>query len=159
MRAADWSGLHFMVGAFLSGAVLDADLFDQEEMDFFRNNILLAIMPVFFLSTGLRTAWSMGGVAVFSAAAALLAARQQEKIERKAEKEARRRERMERKQQHKGKHQPATEVQAGDWPEEQAYEALEPEPDLDDERLSILRMVEQGQINPEEAEMLLDALR
>ena len=72
--AADWSGLHFMVGAFLSGAVLDADLFDQEEMDFFRNNILLAIMPVFFLSTGLRTAWSMGGVAVFSAAAALLAA-------------------------------------------------------------------------------------
>ena len=47
--AADWSGLHFMVGAFLSGAVLAADLFDQEETDFFRNKILLAIMPVFFL--------------------------------------------------------------------------------------------------------------
>ena len=31
-------------------------------------------------------------------------------------------------------------------------------PGLDEERLSILRMVEQGQISPEEAEMLLDAL-
>jgi Kef-type K+ transport system membrane component KefB len=31
-------------------------------------------MPVFFLSTGLRTNWSVGGVAVFSAAAALLVA-------------------------------------------------------------------------------------
>lgn len=72
--AADWSGLHFMVGAFLSGAVLEADLFDQTQVDTFRNNILLAIMPVFFLSTGLKTAWSVGGVAVFSAAAALLAA-------------------------------------------------------------------------------------
>jgi hypothetical protein len=36
---------------------------------------------------------------------------------------------------------------------------VEPEPDLDEERLSILRMVEQGQISPEEAEMLLDALQ
>jgi hypothetical protein len=35
---------------------------------------------------------------------------------------------------------------------------VEPAPDLDEERLSILRMVEQGQISPEEAEMLLDAL-
>ena len=72
--AADWSGLHFMVGAFLSGAVLEAELFDQAQMDFFRNHILLAVMPVFFLSTGLKTAWSVGGVAVFGAAAALLAA-------------------------------------------------------------------------------------
>jgi hypothetical protein len=32
------------------------------------------------------------------------------------------------------------------------------EPDLDQERLSILRMVEQGQITPQDAEMLLDAL-
>ena len=31
-------------------------------------------------------------------------------------------------------------------------------PATDEERLSILRMVEQGQISPEEAEMLLDAL-
>jgi len=72
--AADWSGLHFMVGAFLSGAVLDAELFDREQMDGFRNNILLAIMPVFFLSTGLRTNWNLGGVAVFAAAGALLVA-------------------------------------------------------------------------------------
>jgi Kef-type K+ transport system membrane component KefB len=72
--SADWAGLHFMVGAFLSGAVLETDLFDQKKMDLFRNNILLAIMPVFFLSTGLRTNWSVGGVAVFSAAAALLVA-------------------------------------------------------------------------------------
>ena len=36
--------------------------------------------------------------------------------------------------------------------------AGEPEPSLDEERLSILKMVEQGQITPEEAEMLLDVL-
>jgi hypothetical protein len=34
----------------------------------------------------------------------------------------------------------------------------DPGPDLDEERLSILRMVEQGTISPQEAEMLLDAL-
>jgi Kef-type K+ transport system membrane component KefB len=67
--AADWAGLHFMVGAFLSGAVLDSDWFDQKQMDAFRNHILLAVMPVFFLSTGLRTQWDVGGVAVFGAAA------------------------------------------------------------------------------------------
>jgi Kef-type K+ transport system membrane component KefB len=72
--AADWAGLHFMVGAFLAGAVLDAEMFDQHEMDLFRNHILLAIMPVFFLSTGLRTTWEMGGTAVFGAAALLLGA-------------------------------------------------------------------------------------
>ena len=38
------------------------------------------------------------------------------------------------------------------------YEA-EPGPDLDEERLSILRMLEQGQISPQDAEMLLDALQ
>ena len=36
--------------------------------------MLLAIMPVFFLSTGLRTEWDMGGVAVFGAAGLLLVA-------------------------------------------------------------------------------------
>ncbi|MGI8890278.1 MAG: cation:proton antiporter [Chthoniobacterales bacterium] len=72
--AADWSGLHYMVGAFLSGAVLDADMFDQEQMDLFRGHILLAIMPVFFLSTGLRTTWQVGGFVVFGAAALLLVA-------------------------------------------------------------------------------------
>jgi len=72
--AADWSGLHFMVGAFLSGAVLDAGMFDQKQMDQFRAHVLLAIMPVFFLSTGLRTTWEMGGMIVFGAAALLLVA-------------------------------------------------------------------------------------
>ena len=72
--AADWAGLHFMVGAFLSGAVLDADLFDQQQMDRFRHDILLAVMPVFFLSTGLRTTWQAGGLVVFGAGALLLAA-------------------------------------------------------------------------------------
>ena len=72
--AADWSGLHFMVGAFLSGAVLDAAMFDQKQMDQFRGHVLLAIMPVFFLSTGLRTTWQMGGLVVFGAAALLLVA-------------------------------------------------------------------------------------
>ncbi|WP_395649628.1 cation:proton antiporter [Brevundimonas sp.] len=72
--AADWCGLHFMVGAFLSGAVLDGEWFDRKRMDQFRDHILLAIMPVFFLSTGLRTQWDVGGVAVFGAAALLLVA-------------------------------------------------------------------------------------
>ena len=71
---ADWAGLHYMVGAFLAGAVLDRDTFDEAQMDLFRNHILLAIMPVFFLSTGLRTEWDMGGGAVFGAAAILLVA-------------------------------------------------------------------------------------
>jgi Kef-type K+ transport system membrane component KefB len=71
---ADWSGLHFMVGAFLSGAVIDADWFDRAEMDRFRHYVLLAFMPVFFLSTGLRTRWDMGGSAVLLAAAVLLLA-------------------------------------------------------------------------------------
>ncbi|MFA6314071.1 MAG: cation:proton antiporter [Sterolibacterium sp.] len=71
---ADWSGLHFMVGAFLSGAVMDSHWFDQKHMDLLRHHVLLVVMPVFFLSTGLRTDWSMGGEAVFIAAGALLAA-------------------------------------------------------------------------------------
>jgi Kef-type K+ transport system membrane component KefB len=71
---ADWSGLHFMVGAFLSGAVMDNDWFDMKQMDTLRHNVLLTIMPVFFLSTGLRTNWNMGGAAVFIVAGVLLVA-------------------------------------------------------------------------------------
>ena len=71
---ADWSGLHFMVGAFLAGVVMDAEWFDREQMDGLRHNVLLVLMPVFFLSTGLRTAWSVGGDVVFIAAAVLLVA-------------------------------------------------------------------------------------
>jgi Kef-type K+ transport system membrane component KefB len=71
---ADWSGLHFMVGAFIAGAVLDTEWFNQEQMDMLRHNVLLVLMPVFFLSTGLRTNWTLGGQAVFIAAAVLLVA-------------------------------------------------------------------------------------
>ena len=72
--AADWAGLHYMVGAFLAGAVLDAEWFEIKRMDRFRAIVLLAFMPVFFLSTGLRTSWEVGGYAVFGAAALLLVA-------------------------------------------------------------------------------------
>jgi Kef-type K+ transport system membrane component KefB len=72
--AADWAGLHYMVGAFLAGAVMDAHWFNQEKMDLMRHHVLLAIMPVFFLSTGLKTNWAVGGSVVFIAAAALLVA-------------------------------------------------------------------------------------
>ena len=71
---ADWAGLHYMVGAFLAGAVMDAEWFDQTQMDLLRSHVLLVVMPVFFLSTGLRTNWNVGGSAVFIAAAALLVA-------------------------------------------------------------------------------------
>src|SRR5574343_349342 len=71
---ADWAGLHFMVGAFLAGASMEAEGFDQEKMDLLRHHVLLVIMPVFFLSTGLRTNWDVGGTAVFIAAALLLLA-------------------------------------------------------------------------------------
>jgi Kef-type K+ transport system membrane component KefB len=71
---ADWSGLHFMVGAFLAGMVMDAEWFDQAQLDGLRHNVLLVLMPVFFLSTGLRTQWDVGGLAVFAAALALLVA-------------------------------------------------------------------------------------
>jgi Kef-type K+ transport system membrane component KefB len=71
---ADWCGLHYMVGAFLAGVVIDARWFNQERLDQLRHNVLLVMMPVFFLSTGLRTRWDVGGSAVFMAAALLLAA-------------------------------------------------------------------------------------
>jgi len=72
--ASDWAGLHYMVGAFLSGAVLDARWFNQPRMDMLRHHLLLVLMPVYFLSTGLRTDWAMGGLPVMVAAALLLVA-------------------------------------------------------------------------------------
>ena len=71
---ADWCGLHYMVGAFLAGVVMDAEWFEQEKLDLLRHHVLLVLMPVFFLSTGLRTEWAVGGAAVFGAAALLLVA-------------------------------------------------------------------------------------
>ncbi len=71
---ADWAGLHYMVGAFLAGCVLDRQWFGEAQLDTFRGVILLALMPVFFLSTGLRTDFAGGGLAVIGAALLLLAA-------------------------------------------------------------------------------------
>jgi Kef-type K+ transport system membrane component KefB len=71
---ADWAGLHFMVGAFLAGVILDVDWFGQAALDHLRHHVLLTLMPVFFLSTGLRTQWELGGWLVAGAAALLLVA-------------------------------------------------------------------------------------
>ena len=69
---AEWSGLDFIIGAFLAGAIMNADWFDQKQMDMLRHHVLLIVMPVFFLSAGLRTNWALGGAAVFIAAGVLL---------------------------------------------------------------------------------------
>jgi Kef-type K+ transport system membrane component KefB len=71
---ADWAGLHFMVGAFLAGVVMDVDWFGQEKLDAIFKNVMLVLMPVFFLSTGLRTKWDVGGYSVFFAAGLLMLA-------------------------------------------------------------------------------------
>ena len=72
--AADWAGLHYMVGAFLAGVAIDRAWFNVDRLDLLRHHVLLIVMPVFFLSTGLRTQWSLGGASVFLAAALLLLA-------------------------------------------------------------------------------------
>ncbi|AMK79076.1 MULTISPECIES: cation:proton antiporter [Methylomonas] len=70
--AADWAGLHFMVGAFLAGAILDGCWFNQTQMDLLRHHLLLTVMPVYFISAGLKTNWAMGGTAVLVVAGLLL---------------------------------------------------------------------------------------
>lgn len=83
------------------------------------------------------------------------AARHQERLERKVEREQRRWAKA------AGAGQDAVDIEVGDRapePEAAAAAAASAGADLDAERLSILRMVEQGQITPEDAEMLLDAL-
>ncbi len=72
--AAEWACLHFMVGAFLAGAVTDSAWFHERQMDQFRQSVLLFLMPVYFLSAGLRTDWGVDGVTVLFVAAALLLA-------------------------------------------------------------------------------------
>jgi hypothetical protein len=79
------------------------------------------------------------------------AARHQERLERRLEKERRRMERRQRKD----RQTPG----ATSWPQEtEGAPASQEDTDLEEQRLAILKMVEQGQITPEEAEMLLDAL-
>jgi hypothetical protein len=87
------------------------------------------------------------------------AARQQERMASKAARAADRLERTERRQQRAERRRQAEQVEVPNWSDQEAVEPVEPEPDLDEERLSILRMVERGQITPEDAEMLLDALQ
>jgi hypothetical protein len=96
------------------------------------------------------------------------AARRQERLQRLAEREARRQERLKRmaereahlheKLAHRFYQTADYEPQSEGREAESGVEPMEPEPALDEERLSILKMVEQGQISPQEAEMLLDAL-
>ncbi len=87
------------------------------------------------------------------------AERQQKYLLRRAEREARRLERLERKLRHAETRKGTRKVEDAPEPDWAADEVVDVEaPDLDEERLSILRMVEQGQITPEDAEMLLDAL-
>jgi Kef-type K+ transport system membrane component KefB len=57
--AADWSGLHYIVGGFLAGLVINEDWLGEETVAHFRKYVLLLIMPIFFLSTGLRTDWEL----------------------------------------------------------------------------------------------------
>lgn len=82
-----------------------------------------------------------------------------ERSAREVEKQIRRQERLARKLNPSAERgSPAASPRpAPEW-EAQDAGASAPEPDREEERLTILRMVEQGQIAPEEAEMLLDAL-
>jgi hypothetical protein len=84
------------------------------------------------------------------------AARRQEKLERMAERAAREKERMERTGQ---KWADRPQWRPAGMTSSVSSEADEPKPNLDQERLAILKMVEQGKINSEEAERLLDALQ
>lgn len=70
---ADWSGLHYIVGGFLAGLVVDEEWIGEEVLTQFRKYILMLIMPVFFLSTGLRTDWELGNPIVIALAVILFA--------------------------------------------------------------------------------------
>lgn len=69
---ADWSGLHYMVGGFLAGVIIDKEWFEEKEFTSFRNNVLFLMMPVFFLSTGLRTDWGNSSISVLLVASLLI---------------------------------------------------------------------------------------
>jgi Kef-type K+ transport system membrane component KefB len=71
--AADWAGLHYIVGAFLAGVVMKPESFNSKEMHEFKKNVLLLLMPVFFLITGLKTNWSVSGITVLLVAMLLFA--------------------------------------------------------------------------------------
>jgi hypothetical protein len=83
-------------------------------------------------------------------------ARQEERMRQRAEREAQRAERRER--HGAAGEQAAPEAAAVGGQAKLAAPEDVPEPDRDQERLTILKMVEQGQITPRDAEMLLEAL-
>ncbi|MBN1136419.1 MAG: hypothetical protein JXM73_07525 [Anaerolineae bacterium] len=86
------------------------------------------------------------------------ASRQQEKVQRMAEQRQRQAQRhAEREAERQQRH--AARVRTVAWRAGQPAPAPEPAPSFDEERLSILTMVEQGQITIQEAETLLDALK
>ena len=71
--ASDWSGLHYMVGGFLAGLIVTESWLGRTTVNDLRYYVLTLLMPVFFLSTGLRTDWSIGGVTVLVVAVGLFA--------------------------------------------------------------------------------------
>src|SRR5665213_379807 len=71
---SDLAGLHFMVGAFAAGAVSERSWFNTERFDHFRDAVLLMLMPVYFLSTGIKINWHMSGITIVGAALLLLVA-------------------------------------------------------------------------------------
>lgn len=59
---SDVMGFHYIVGAFLSGLSLNKSLFDQAEVKIFRKFVFIFLLPFFFLSTGIKTIWTLGNI-------------------------------------------------------------------------------------------------
>ena len=71
---ADWCGLHFMVGAFLAGAVMDPTGSTRSTSTLCATTCCWSSCRCSSCQTGLRTNWQVGGAAVFVARGPLLAA-------------------------------------------------------------------------------------
>ena len=69
--ASDWAGLHYLVGGFLAGFILSEEWIGKDTLNNLRKYVLLLIMPVFFLSTGLKTDWQLTDLSVVCLAFAL----------------------------------------------------------------------------------------
>lgn len=71
--AADMCGLHYTVGAFLAGATLDKNMFENNEFEKIKYAVILIMMPVFFLMTGLKTSWEIGSWVIVAIALLMVA--------------------------------------------------------------------------------------